>query len=98
MTGTMCALTSSKAGANKDILNNAGRKALSLATGKGHQACIQLLQQANAASADAAMSSLLNDLEEEKADKTKKSKKKKHKNKKKASSSLADQGHWLGVD
>ena len=54
-----------KAGTNQDIRSIDEETALSLASRKGHQACIQLLQQALAASAyAAAMSSLLDDLEE----------------------------------
>ena len=86
-----------KVGANQDIQDDDGLTALSFATRIDSQACIKLLQQAGAASADAAMSSLLNDLEKEKAGKTKKKKKKKkHKIKKTSSSSLPDQGHGFG--
>ena len=54
-----------KAGANQDIQGDDGETALSLASRHGQQACIQLLQQADAASADAAMSSPLSDVMEE---------------------------------
>jgi ankyrin repeat protein len=55
-----------KAGAEKDIRNIPGWTALSYATENKDQACIQLLLKAGAASADAAMSSLvlLGDVEE----------------------------------
>ena len=60
-----------------------------MASDKGFQACVQLLQQA---SADAAKNSLLNDLDDEKADKLKTKKKKKNKKKKTALPIVIERG------
>ena len=60
----MCVDFLLEAGANKDIRDDDGNSALTLAIESGDQACIELLLQADAASAGGDLSSELGDLEE----------------------------------